>query len=251
MNLDYRFNLDTLSSEEDSNNNFYNQGQFIEKFLTENKQIEAMTNDLTINNNCLMQKRGRKTHFSNKKKPHIGIAFDNMQSKIQVHFFNFIINISNDALKTICKNTKFNFKNIDYNLKKKVSDEYFQMLKSLSIKQILKMNISSKYIIFAEDHNKQIIDRISNTSLWLDKFFNMNYLGLFNYYYNRGRPINKINFEDKEIMFSKRTQTFYDLLKKNIFQEKYLINTAKMVYLNGYDTLRNNLFVIIKAETVK
>ena len=73
-----------------------------------------------------MKKRGRKTHFSNKKKPYIGIDFDKMQAKIQVHFFNFIINISSDALNTICKNTKLNFKNIDYNLKKKLKINIFK-----------------------------------------------------------------------------------------------------------------------------
>lgn len=242
MNYNINNNFDTFSSEKDFNINLE------ENFFTEKNNIEGVTNILENNNNSsLLKKRGRrKAESSKKKKSHIGIDFDNMQTKIQVHFFNFIINISNDALHTICKNTKLYFKKVDYKLKQKVNDKYFQMLKSLTIKEILEMNISSKYSIFSEEHNKKIIDKIWNSSLWLDKFLNMNYLELFKYYYNKGKPIYKIYFENKDIIFSKNTKSFSDLLEKNISQEKYLKNTAKMAYLNEYDNITNHIFVIIK-----
>lgn len=250
--------LESISSEEDYNIlAFYNKEQnLIEKCLSKNdneiqeNKIEHMNKLLEMNKNYLLQKRGRrKTNFSKKKKTHIGIDFDNMQRKIQVHFFNFIVSISNDALHTICKNSKKYFKNIDHNVKRIINVKYFQMLKSCSIKKIIQMDVSSRYTIFSKEHNKNILTKICNSSSWLNNFFNMNYLELFNYYYNRGEPINKIVFENKEIIFSKRTKCFHALLNKNKEQEKYLIQTAKMAYFNGFDTISpNNLFVIIKNE---
>ena len=68
------------------------------------------------NNNIIKQnkfevkiavKRGRKydTSFENNqknkiKKIHTKSAFDNLQTKLQVHFINFIINFANDAIST-------------------------------------------------------------------------------------------------------------------------------------------------------
>ena len=83
MNLDFHIQL---YEKYNIDKNFYNKGQFIVNFFTENKQIETMTKDLEMNNNCLMQKRGRKTHFSNKKEPYIGINFGNMKLKFKFFF---------------------------------------------------------------------------------------------------------------------------------------------------------------------
>ena len=49
---------------------------------------------------------------------------------------------------------------------------------------------------------------------WLDKLFEMNYLELFKYYYNNGKPLNKIVFENKGIILSSKTKSFYYLLEK-------------------------------------
>ena len=67
--------------------------------------------------------RGRKTKRDLNKKEHNKYDLDNIITKIQVHFFNFVINICNDALETILgkKNTlSYNFKKIDYNFKKQL-----------------------------------------------------------------------------------------------------------------------------------
>lgn len=45
--------------------------------------------------------RGRKTKRDLNKKAHNKYDLDNIHTKIQVHFFNFIINVSNDAIETI------------------------------------------------------------------------------------------------------------------------------------------------------
>ena len=141
-----------------------------------------------------MQKRGRRAHYSKKNGPHLGIDFDNIQTKIQVHFFNFITCILNDALHTIFKNAKLNLKNDDCNLKKN-SDKYFKCL------------------------NLCLLNKFKNEYfLGYTLFFNKNYLKLFSYYYNSGRLIlhKKKYFEDKENIISKKTKSFYHLRKECI-----------------------------------
>ncbi len=63
----------------------------------------------------------------------------------------------------------------------------------------------------------------------------MNYLKLFNFYYNNQKPLTKILFKEKEIVLSKTTKSFYDLLEKNLKDKNELINVVKSTYFKGYD----------------
>ena len=218
--------------------------------INDNDQIINNLNSQNILSNQKRKKRGKKTKIPNKRKEHIGSDFDNIQKMIQSHFFNYIINISNDAMRTISNNTKKKFKKIDYNIKKKVSEEFFELLKSYTLRDILNMDISSKYTKFNKEHNKKIINSINNYSIWLDKFFNMNYLELFEFYYNKGKPGNKINFKGKDIIFSRKTKNFYNLIEKNKNYKNHLINTVRNAYFNGnLPFTGNNLFVILKYKS--
>ena len=173
-----------------------------------------------------------------KKRKHYSSSLDNMKTKIQVHFFSFIINISNDALLTeFNKKKRYNFKRIDYKVKQKANNELFEKLKNSSIKNVIKMNISPKCKKYSIDHNIKILNKVYNISNWLDKFFDMNYLRLFNYYYNNHKPLTKILFKGKEIKFSKKTKCFYDLLEKNPKDKNDLIDTIKTEYNKGCDIL--------------
>ena len=58
----------------------------------------------------------------------------------------------------------------------------------------------------------------------------MNYLELFNYYYNNQKSLNVICFEGKEIKLSKKTKSFYYLLEKYKKDENELIEIAKSYY---------------------
>lgn len=191
---------------------------------------------------------GPKPKFINRKRiRHIKSSFDNMQTKIQAHFLSFIIDLSNDAIKAYYgENKTYNFKDIAYDIKRRVTLENTQKLKSLSINYILEMNISSKFKRFEKDKNKKTLDELCKKSIWLKNFFNLNYLKVFYYYYyNNKKPLNKIIFENKEIILSSKTKTFYDLLQKNESLKKNLINTVKSAYFNGNDGLdEKNLFMI-------
>ena len=185
----------------------------------------------------LRKKRGRPIIGTSKikKKTHGKCDFDNLERKIQVHFLNFLINFCNDALKLEFGYTsnKFSFKKINYSDKTTINYKQTSYLKSLQIKDILNFKISDKYSKSDESANKDLFKRVTGTSIWLDKIFEMKYLQLFNYYYNECEPLNKIFIENKDISLSSKTKSFFCLLEKNIDLKNELINTVKNIYFNG------------------
>ena len=199
----------------------------------------------------LSKKKRGKPNEKSKKSPHLSTDFDNLQRKIQVHFFTFIINLSNDAIKAVLgSKTPYNFKQIDYKLKIKISHTDVSNLHKLAIKDILKMKISPKNKNFSEFINNEILNAVCQLSKLLEKFFNIKYLEFFNdFYFNEEKETNKVVFEGKEIPFSKETKNFYHLLKKYENYKTLLINSAKRVYFYGYDSLiRNNSFATFKKD---
>ena len=174
--------------------------------------------------------RGKQSKLSRKRK-HDKTSIDNLLTKVQVHFFSFIIDISNDALFTeFNEKNNVNFKEIDYRLKRKFNYSSFEIYKNSSIKNILNLEISSKYKKYRKDHNEKLLNKVIALSNWLNQFFNMNYLKFFDYYYNNQKPLNKFYFEGKEIKLSKNIKSFYDLLEKNSDNKQELIQIVKDVY---------------------
>ena len=78
---------------------------------------------------------------------------------------------------------------------------------------------------------------LHNGSQWLSKLFEMNYLKLFSYYYNKGKPLDKIVFENKEVILSKGTKSFYYLLEKYKYLTQHLINTVESVYFDAKESI--------------
>ena len=198
----------------------------------------------------IKKNRGRQTK-DNKKPQHLSTDFDNLQRKIQIHYFTFIINLSNDAIKTVLDSkSPYNFKQIDHQLKILISHDNVNELHKSTIKDILKLRISPKNIKYSENINEDILNDVCKRSKKLENFFNIKYLDFFNdFYFNEEKEINKIVFKGIEIPFSKQTKNFYHLLKKYEKYKTLLIDSAKSVYFYGYDTLiRNNSFVTCKKD---
>ena len=176
-------------------------------------------------------KRGRYCYKENKHGVHGSDSFDNIERKIQVHFLTFLINFCNDALKTEYEHSKYTFKQINYRDKARIIISYIQQLKYSNIKDILNLEISDKYKNYQRNANKDLLNKVESSD-WLDKLFQMNWIELFNYYYNNEKPLNKIIFENKEIFLSYETKSFYFLLKKYKNLRHKIIDIAKNVYLN-------------------
>ena len=91
------------------------------------------------------KKRGRKTSKNNTKKTHSKLAYDNMLTKIQTHFFKFLVQFINDIILQLLKKNDFLAK-LAYSEKSKVSKGFIDELKNYSIRDIFNnFNISNKY----------------------------------------------------------------------------------------------------------
>ena len=146
-------------------------------------------------------------------KKHKGSDFDNIQTKIQVHFINFLIDFANDAINTEFKEGKPVFDKINYQDKKKIQFDYLQKLFSSPINQIITLNASAKYKNhwnFRLNHNKIVYEKLTKESPWLKSFLDIIYIDMFEKYYN-----------NKDY-----------LLKKNKVITKEIIDTTEKVYLN-------------------
>ena len=143
-------------------------------------------NDLSESNNIIKRKinfkikhRGRKSIKYLNNKAHRKSDFDNILAKIQVHFINFIINLSNDALEIIKgKSFKKTFKNINYVFKKKINIDYSKKLQSYYINDILIIDFFSKYKTLPKKFNEKLINEACNSLKWLEEFFNILFCSL-------------------------------------------------------------------------
>ena len=73
---------------------------------------------------------------------HSSSTYDNLQLKIQVHFQNFIVNLSNDVLSTFGLESEFGyFKKISYSVKKNITFSNFFNFKRNQLKIISHQNI--------------------------------------------------------------------------------------------------------------
>ena len=162
---------------------------------------------------------------------------DNMIGRIQVHFLIFLINFCNDALKTEYKHSLYHFFQINYTNKAFFRPNYFSKFTKSKIKDILNLEIPPEYRRYDKSENKKLLEKIIPSSEWLNHLFEMNYLDLFKSYYNKEKPLNKIYFENKLIVFSPNTKSFYFLLEK--YKDKDfkqdIIDIAKKYYLNEND----------------
>ena len=228
------------------NNIFYAPKATIE--LEENEDKNQNPKCVTLNLKKYT-KRGRKKEEGKPiRKKHSSMDDDNVLTKIQVHFFTYLINITNDIIKSgFGKNG--DFQQIKYDDKKNIKLDNIKKLKNSKIKDILQMKISSKCRKYDENYNKnnyiKILETISNdTSLnWITDFFHMNYLDLFEKYYN-----NDNSFFGKEINISKETKSFNDLLKKNDDKMKDCLNIISKRYLQDIKPPSPHIFNILKND---
>ena len=194
--------------------------------------------------NIVNYKKRRRFSIGYKKNKHLSSDFDNLQRKIQVHFLTFVIDYSNDALGKEFKYYKDSFKNINKKNKITVNYDYVSKLKTLSIKDILKFDISEKYTKHKKSYNKDLLEEIEGKSIWLSKLFEMNYLDLFKIYYNKEKTTNKKNEEREEIRTTKTKEPkyFYDLLEKYKNLRNNLAKTVKEVYFSENDNKNGSPF---------
>ena len=217
-------------------------------YMDINIKDDYVTTPKNINfKTVLHHKRGRKSIKNEKrnkylKKYHGSSDFDNVQRKIQVNFITFLVKLANDAIKTVLgKKTKYFFKDVRYDLKKIVSHKYVEHLKKCKYSDIIQMKISLKNKNYEENLNKNTFLEICKISPELQKFFDKNYLYIFQKYYC-GLKNNQdiIDFDGLKVELSPMTKGFLNLLKKNEGGKDKFKNVLKDVYFSGLNYTNEN-----------
>ena len=220
--------IDTLNSSEesyisnDTNDNIFH--------FYPNIEPRATTVSFKIHK---IEKRGRRMNKNKKnstKEKHGKFSFDNIHTKIQVHFIRFLINLVNDAIFT-----EFKSRSLCQDI----------------IKNIFLKDVSGKFKKISPEYNQNLCQELEKKSKWFSEFLKMKYIDVFNlYYYNGEKPLVKMEFNGKTIIISKATKSFYYLLKKESNLAYKMINIIKCIYLDktSYIMKKENPFVTIKND---
>ena len=230
-----------------SNIDILNASSFLSDF---NMMVIPGTNEKENNNKKeifktehLKKKRGRKINKESKKATHSALFKDNIKRKIQVHFLTFLVSLINDIISTF-PFKGISLKDLAYNMKAKISEMYFEKLKKSSIKELIEnINISSKFKNYEENMNKEVIKKLIEYDFdYFSKLFEKDYLFFFRLYYNDEKPLNKLSLFGKTIEFSKKTESFYILIKNQEDKElkKAIIEGAKKYFIDDINNIESD-----------
>ena len=185
------------------------------------------------------KKRGREKTTDIERNEHDSNSYDNIITKIQVHFLNFLISFLNDAIDSIFeKNKNIHFVKFNYAEKSNRKNEHLTKMKSSTIKDLLlNIDISRKYKKFEKNINKKLVEKLDQFPFF-QQVFKMNFLKLFYYYYNNKQPFEqKLLIFDQEIILSEKTKSFYNLLDKNQELEENIMNVIEFEYLKNMEQM--------------
>ena len=189
------------------------------------------------------KRRGKQVKLNakrSKKEMHSSISEDNILTKIQTHFLNFIIFFLNDCVYNYYKNRKIKFIKFAHEIKAKVSSKYLNKMKNSTIYDLLKeIEISSKFKRYNKNNNEKNA-KILNKIPWFKKIFELKFLDLFQYYHNENKQLNKIFLFEREITLTKDTKSYYFLLEKNMTIKKEIIEITKYNYLSKINSIESN-----------
>jgi hypothetical protein len=238
--------IDYLISSSSNNDDLINFSSLqVDLYKNDENKIDPFNDDIEIENENKMKiekpifetklgkkKRGKKAKRINKKVHGAGDR-DNVISKIQTHFLNFVINFLNDCVNKFFKNKRINFKKFNHADKSNSTYEHVNTLKNCTINNLLELlKISDKYTRFDEDFNKKNKEKLIQNS-WFQKLFEMKYTTLFSYYFNDNKPLNEMILFEKKIILSSKKKSFYDLTEKNKEYKNEFMELAKRFF--NYD----------------
>jgi len=239
-NKDFDIQTEPTLNDLDSYYSHENLEEGMKKFLNvtseEIEKTEEKKNPKFIFKKC-NKKRGRKAKGKGNRKPHSREANDNIMIKIQTHYFSFIINLLNDNIKSSLEGEKIEFKKFSHSQICDASKKRNLIkIKKLKIYELLlKMEISPKYKKCEKDHNKKNLKNLI-VYPWLKDLVMLDYLELFEMYYNKKQPLKELIIGNKRMLQLKEAKSFYYLLQENDEIEENLIKTAEEFYKNDFNS---------------
>jgi hypothetical protein len=268
--------------EYENNNQIYNEKEFFQYFkyaidsinenndcstASENNHNDSKNECLDINNSNIdqvkfpiesskilfeLKKRKRPGHkiikeSNNKKKTYVHTRnkFDNIATKIQVSYINFLIDFINNILYSL-NMSDLKFYNLDANFKKENNTiKKRQALKEKSIGDIIKTEISSKYTSLDKNSNSMTYEKIKNNGLNdVMEILNQKYIFFFDKVYYRNLRIfnlKEFGLMDLEIKLPNNIELYENVLiknNKNLNFEKYknkIEQCVKKHFLGGLE----------------
>ena len=173
---------------------------------------------------------------------------DNIITKIQIHYRNFLTTFINEVIKKFIveefyNNKKFDkiinikeylFNNIDHHFKSNTKIENMKFAESIKIKDIISPSISlcKKYKI--ENKNLNIMKKIEEfNNPILNTILNSNYLHYFSLFYSSNRQIIFKEGESNYVFeLGKNIKLFNDLIEKDKNDQNYISKLKKYALLN-------------------
>ena len=180
------------------------------------------TNDNEIINPIkLGKKKGPKSKGENKvKRIHDKLRADNIISKIQIHYFTFLIQFLNAIMKNL--GLKYFFYDLKYNYKNNTKKYQRKILEKKTIKEILLEAPITKKGKKEENNNREIIQKLEKESIIMINILDKKFLSFFNNIYYRKEDDIKdninllnLNFNCNILNILKNVNTFEDLFKND------------------------------------
>ena len=221
----------------DTNNNFYH-NIFIDKNISFDFEEEENSEDLYfIKNHLVSDKKNVNTINTDKKiksekelmtkkrkikrkNKHNKFDKDNVMKKINIHFISFIVKYVNFNIKRLISKSHPLFSNLSYDFKKKLNNNTFKQLKSMTIGEVLKNEGSSKNkrnMNYQKDENEKIFNSIYKTDL--KDLLDINYIQFFRQVYMK-TPIKNTLTVLKKYNAPKNILYFNDFIKSEVEKDK-------------------------------
>ena len=194
-----------------------------------------------INNN-------KKAYTHTKKK------FDNILTKIQVSYINFLVDFINRIIELLYKRSDLKFRYLDSKIKKYNKSDIRKQQKEGSIGDILQNNISPKYKTLEKKNNFLIYEEIERSGFYdIINILKQKFLFFFDkvYYINKRRfNLKDFGLNDLEVELPESIKLYENLSNKNIGEadyEEYKIKMEECVkwhFLGGLEENKNNKTII-------
>jgi hypothetical protein len=227
---------------------------------------KSNSNKSTNRNNDEEAKKTEKSDKTllNKKrrKPHDKFDKDNIKRFTQVSYFTFLVDFINLIIRTLFIkengfdsdfqnkeiNDKYQFKSIKYELKKDITNEAFNILKSQNLKEIFNENTSNRNKYYKND---AVYDNVLKINNKIEKILEQKYLEFFPIFYRNNNFINLIKYElniDISLENIKRYEFFKTKALKNISEPEEQDIYIKRLEESIRDNFMKKTFVVKKEK---
>jgi len=248
----------------------FNQFDFsIDESIESSKFQRTQKSNSNKSTNRKSDEEAKKTEKSNKtllnkkrKKPHDKFDKDNIKRFTQVSYFTFLVDFINLIIRTLFIkengfesdfqnkeiNDKYQFKSIKYELKKDITNEAFNILKSQNLKEIFNENTSNRNKYYKND---AVYDNVLKINNKIEKILEQKYLEFFPIFYRNNNFINLIKYElniDISLENIKRYEFFKTKALKNISEPEEQVRYIQRLEESIRDNFMKKTFVVKKEK---